>query len=57
MTVLYGPAIHQAAASGDVQQMKAVLEQAQSHLKEWGDVRSALAALKAEIARLEAQKK
>jgi hypothetical protein len=49
----YGQAIHQAVASGDLAQMKAVEKHAEEYLKEWGDVRSALELLKAEIAKRE----
>jgi hypothetical protein len=51
--VMYGPAIQEAAASGDLARMKAVAKQAEEHLREWGDVSAALAALKMEIAKLE----
>lgn len=49
----YGPAIHQAIASGELAKMKAMEKQAEEHLKEWGDIRSALEQLKAEIAKRE----
>jgi hypothetical protein len=51
--VMYGPAIQEAAASGDLARMKAVAKQAEEHLREWGDVSASLAALKLEIAKLE----
>ena len=51
--LLYGPAIHQAAASGNLEEMKKVARHAEEHLQEHGDVRAALALLKAEIAKLE----
>lgn len=47
----YGSAIHQAIASGDLAQMKAIEKHAEEYLKEWGDVRSALELLKSEIAK------
>jgi Domain of unknown function (DUF1843) len=47
----YGTAIHQAIASGDLAQMKAIEKHAEEYLKEWGDVRSALELLKSEIAK------
>ena len=53
----YGPAIQQAIVGGNVRTMKAVAKAAEKHLAEYGDVRSALAVLKAEIAKLEARKK
>lgn len=49
--VLYGVIIHQAIASGDARQMQAVARQAEAHLADYGDVRSALEALNAEIAK------
>lgn len=52
-SLMYGPAIQEAVASGDVEKMKAVARQAEEHLREWGNVPAALEALKIEIARLE----
>lgn len=49
----YGPAIQQAIASGELALMKSVAAAAEEHLKQYGDVKSALAQLKLEIARLE----
>lgn len=49
----YGVAIHEAAASGDLQRMKAMVMQAEEWLRETGDVSAALEALKLEIAKLE----
>jgi hypothetical protein len=51
--LLYAPAIHQAAAGGDLEEMKKLAEHAEEHLEEHGDIRSALALLQVEIARLE----
>ena len=51
--LLYGPAIHQAAAGGNLEEMKKVAKHAEEHLREHGDVRAALAHLHAEIAKLE----
>ena len=48
----YGPAIQQAVASGNLKTMKSVAKAAEKHLAEHGDVRSALAVLKLEIAKL-----
>jgi hypothetical protein len=53
--VMYGPAIQEAAASGDLARMKAVARQAEEHLRETGDVSAALEALKLEIAKLQAK--
>lgn len=50
---LYGVAIHDAAASGDLAKMKAVAEQAKQHLQEHGNVAVALETLRLEIAKLE----
>ncbi len=52
----YAPAIQQAVASGELRRMRAVAKQAEAFLAEHGDVRSALEALKIEIARLEKKK-
>ncbi|HJX85165.1 MAG TPA: DUF1843 domain-containing protein [Candidatus Angelobacter sp.] len=52
----YGTAIHQAVASGNLAQMKAMVQYTEAYLKEWGDVRTALEFLKAEIAKREANK-
>ena len=49
----YGSAIHQAVASGNVEEMQKTLTSAQQWLSEWGDLRSAVEALKVEIAKLE----
>lgn len=50
---MYGTPIHEAAASGDLERMKAVARQAEEWLRETGDVAAALEALKLEIAKLE----
>lgn len=49
----YGTAIQEAVASGDLGKMKAVAQEAEEHLKEYGNVSAALEALKLEIAKLE----
>lgn len=49
----YGPAMHAAIASGDLEEMRAVAREAEEHLKETGDVSVALEALRAEIAKAE----
>ncbi|HEV3001650.1 MAG TPA: DUF1843 domain-containing protein [Solirubrobacteraceae bacterium] len=49
----YGPAIHEAIASGEVDRMREVLSQAEQHLSEHGNVSAAVEALRAEIARCE----
>ncbi|NER37668.1 MAG: DUF1843 domain-containing protein [Oscillatoria sp. SIO1A7] len=53
MRVLYGVSIHEAAASGDLERMKAMVQQAEEWLRETGDVAAALEVLKLEIAKLE----
>ncbi len=55
--VLYGPPIHQAIAAGDLARMKQLAAEAEQHLKDHGDVRSALELLKIEIAKQEQKKK
>lgn len=55
IVILYGPAIQEAAASGDLSKMKAVARQAEEHLAEYGDVPAALEALRLEIAKAEKQ--
>jgi hypothetical protein len=57
MLVAYAPAIHQAIASGDLAQMKAMVTHAENSLKETGDVAAALEVLKNEIAKLERKPK
>jgi hypothetical protein len=49
---LYAAAITDAIASGDVAQLRQLHDLAESHVKEYGDVRSLLAQLKVEIAKL-----
>jgi len=53
ITVLYGVAMRQAAASGDLSEMKRLAEQAEAQLAEQGDLRAALEVLRLEIAKLE----
>jgi hypothetical protein len=55
--LLYGVAMHQAIASGNLQQMKKVALEAQEHLQQHGDVRASLELLKVEIAKLEHKQK
>lgn len=50
---LYGVTICDAAASGDLDQMKKVAQQAEEHIREYGNVPAALEALKIEIAKHE----
>ena len=52
----YGPAIQQAVASGNLKNMQAVAKAAERHLAEYGDVSSALEALRIEIAKLQRKK-
>ncbi|AOI72637.1 DUF1842 domain-containing protein [Burkholderia ubonensis] len=51
---LYGVSVHQATASGDLAHMKTVAAAANHQLQSRDEIAAALAALKAEIARLEA---
>lgn len=55
MHVLYAVVMHQAAAKGDLTEMKTLAAQAEQHLAQHGDVSAALEALKMEIAKLEAR--
>jgi nicotinamidase-related amidase len=50
----YGVVIHQACASGDLDEMRKVAAQAEEHLDKYGDVAAAYEELKAEIAKAEA---
>jgi hypothetical protein len=50
----YGPPIVDAIARGDLAQMKALVVQAERHLREHGDIKALLEVLKVEIARKEA---
>jgi len=52
----YDMAIQQAIVSGDLAKMKAAARDAEQYLADHGDVAGALAALKVEIAKLEAHK-
>jgi Domain of unknown function (DUF1843) len=52
----YGVAVQQAAASGDLAQMKAAAASAEAYLKDYGNISAALEVLKAEITKLEAKK-
>jgi hypothetical protein len=54
-TTLYGPAIHNAAASGDLAEMKKVAAEAETFVREHGDIGAALESLRIEIAKLEAR--
>jgi hypothetical protein len=50
---LYGVAIQQAMASGDLAKMKQVVAQAKDRLAEHSEIQGALSALQAEIAKVE----
>ncbi|BBL71051.1 hypothetical protein MoryE10_16570 [Methylogaea oryzae] len=50
---MYGVAMQQAAASGDISRMKEVCRQAEDYLEKVGDISAALQVLKVEIAKLE----
>jgi hypothetical protein len=51
--VPYGPPIQDAIAGGDLAEMKALVGEAEQHLREFGDVRVSLELLKLEIAKRE----
>jgi hypothetical protein len=51
--VLYGPAIHEAIAKGDLEELRSLQQQAEEHLNEWGNVPAAYEVLKAELGKLE----
>jgi hypothetical protein len=50
---MYAPAIQEAIAKGDLPKMKELANEGDKHLRETGDVRTALEYLRIEIARLE----
>ena len=56
MQPLYGGAMHQASASGDLERMRQAASEAEAFLREHGDVSAALEALRLEIARLESRR-
>lgn len=49
----YGPAIREAVAKGDVEEMRRVADDAEQHVKETGNIAAALELLKVEIAKAE----
>lgn len=49
----YGVVIQEAIASGDLAKMKEAAQQAETYVREWGNVPAALEALKQEISRQE----
>lgn len=51
--ILYGVAIREAIASGDVEQMRSVAKEAEEHLQEHGNISAAAEALKVEIQKAE----
>jgi Domain of unknown function (DUF1843) len=53
---LYGVVIHEAICSGDIHRMKQVAQEAETYLKQAGNVPAALQALKVEIAKAEHKK-
>lgn len=53
--MLYGGAMTEAIASGDLSKMKEAASAAETHLNEHGDVASMLEMLKIEIAKAEAK--
>jgi hypothetical protein len=54
ITTLYAVGLHEATVSGDLERMKAAVNQAEEWLKETGNVSAALELLKLEIVKLEA---
>ena len=52
-TALYGGAITDALAAGDLAKLQSLQAQAEDHLKHYGDIPTLLALLKVEIAKLE----
>jgi hypothetical protein len=50
---LYGQAITDAIVGGDLATLERLRDQAEAHLKEYGDIPTLLALLKVEIAKLE----
>ncbi|HLY99014.1 MAG TPA: DUF1843 domain-containing protein [Candidatus Angelobacter sp.] len=53
---LYGVTIHHCIAGGNLGEMKKLVQEAEQHLREHGDVRASLELLKIEIAKLESRK-
>ncbi len=51
---LYAVTITDAIASGEIEQLKKLAAEAEAHVQQYGDVQTLLAALKIEIAKLEA---
>ncbi|MGA7235452.1 MAG: DUF1843 domain-containing protein [Bryobacteraceae bacterium] len=54
--LLYGVGIHNAAASGNLSDMKKIAAEAEAYLSSHGDVSAALQTLKIAIAKLEGKK-
>jgi len=55
VVVLYGTAIQDAIAKGDLAEMKELLLEADKHLGEWGNMPTAVDMLKVEILKEEAK--
>lgn len=53
MRMLYGPAMTQGIASGDLAELQRLQTEAEKHLEQYGDIPALLALLKVEIAKLE----
>jgi len=51
--MLYGPAMTQGIAGGDLAELQRLAAEAEKHLEQYGDIPSLLAVLKVEIAKLE----
>jgi len=54
IVAIYSAAIQEAMARGDLVEMKELLAQAETHVKEWGNVPVSMEMLKAEILKEEA---
>ena len=54
--IMYGPAIRDALATGDLGKMKAAAEEARQQLKDQEDLKTALTELEAAIAKLESNR-
>jgi ATP/maltotriose-dependent transcriptional regulator MalT len=54
-TALYGGAITDALAAGDLAKLQSLQTEAEAHLKNYGDIPTLLALLKIEIAKLESR--
>lgn len=53
MRMLYGPAMTQGIAGGQLAELQRLAAEAEKHLEQYGDIPTLLALLKVEIAKLE----